>query len=161
MEPGSPALGARSLSRWTTREVPLTFNSGRKPPGHTRWVPESVFLFVFPGEGLSCLQTNGEFGQGLGALLYSLVRFVCVESVMPSNHLILCRPLLLPPSIFPSIRVSSSESVLRIRWPKDWSFSFIRHYLQYPKLGGNPSAHQQTFGLKICGPCTQQNITQP
>ena len=47
-----------------------------------------------------------------------------VESVMPSNHLTLCRPLLLSPSIFPSIRVFSSESVLRIRWPKYWSFSF-------------------------------------
>ena len=43
---------------------------------------------------------------------------------MPSNHLILCCPLLLPPSIFPSIRVFSNESILRIRWPKDWSFSF-------------------------------------
>ena len=47
-----------------------------------------------------------------------------VESVMPSNHLILCRPLLLLPSIFPSIRVFSSESALPIRWPKYWSFSF-------------------------------------
>ena len=47
-----------------------------------------------------------------------------IESVMPSNHLILCRPLLLLPSIFPSIRVFSSESALRIKWPKDWSFSF-------------------------------------
>ena len=46
------------------------------------------------------------------------------ESVMPSNHLILCHPLLLLPSIFPSIRVFSNESVLNIRWPKDWSFSF-------------------------------------
>ena len=46
-----------------------------------------------------------------------------IESVMPSNHLILCRPLLLPPSIFPSIRVFSKESVLLIRWPKYWSFS--------------------------------------
>ena len=46
------------------------------------------------------------------------------ESVMPSNHLILCRPLLLLPSIFPSIRVFSNESVLCIRWPKCWSFSF-------------------------------------
>ena len=46
------------------------------------------------------------------------------ESVMPSNHLILCHPLFLPPSIFPSIRVFSSESVLHIRWPKYWSFSF-------------------------------------
>ena len=47
-----------------------------------------------------------------------------IESVMPSNHLILCHPLLLPPSIFPSIRVFSSESVLPIRWPKYWRFSF-------------------------------------
>ena len=47
-----------------------------------------------------------------------------IESVMPSNHLIVCRPLLLPPSVFPSIRVFSSESVLCIRWPKYWSFSF-------------------------------------
>ena len=47
-----------------------------------------------------------------------------IESVMPSNHLILCCPLLLPPSIFPSIRVFSNESVLHIMWPKYWSFSF-------------------------------------
>ena len=47
-----------------------------------------------------------------------------IESVMPSNQLILCRPLLLPPSIFPSIRVFSNESVLHMRWPKYWSFSF-------------------------------------
>ena len=47
-----------------------------------------------------------------------------IKSVMPSNHLILCHPLLLPPSILPSIRVFSSESVLHIRWPKYWSFNF-------------------------------------
>ena len=47
-----------------------------------------------------------------------------IELVMPSNHLILCHPLLLLPSIFPNIRVFSSESVLRIKWPKDWNFSF-------------------------------------
>ena len=47
-----------------------------------------------------------------------------VESVMPSNHLIICHPLLLPPSIFPSLRVFSKKSVFRIRWPKYWSFSF-------------------------------------
>ena len=47
-----------------------------------------------------------------------------IESVMPSNHLIFCHPLLFPPSIFPSIRVFSNELVLRIRWPKYWSFSF-------------------------------------
>ena len=55
----------------------------------------------------------------------SLLKLMSIESVMPSNHLILCRPLVLLPSIFPSIKVFSSESVLRIRWPKYWSFSFI------------------------------------
>ena len=54
----------------------------------------------------------------------SLLRFMSIELVMPSSHLILCRPLLLLPSVFPSIRVFSSESALRIRWPKYWSFSF-------------------------------------
>ena len=54
----------------------------------------------------------------------SLFKLMSIESVMPSNHLILCRPLLFTPSIFPSIRVFSKESVLRIRWPKYWSFSF-------------------------------------
>ena len=54
---------------------------------------------------------------------WSLIKFMFVELVMPSNHLILCRPLLLLPSIFSSIRVFSDESALRIRWPKYWSFS--------------------------------------
>ena len=53
----------------------------------------------------------------------SLLKFMSIRSVMPSNHLILCHPLLLPPSIFPSIRVFSNESVLCSRWPKYWSFS--------------------------------------
>ena len=55
---------------------------------------------------------------------WSLLRLMPIESVMPSNHLILCLPLLLLPAIFPNIRVFSNESVLRIRWPKYWSFSF-------------------------------------
>ena len=55
---------------------------------------------------------------------WNLPKLMSIESVMPSNRLILCHPLLLPPSIFPSIRVFSSESVLCIRWPKYWSFSF-------------------------------------
>ena len=54
----------------------------------------------------------------------SLLKLMFIESVMPSNHLILCHPLLLLPSILPSIRVFSNESVLRIRWPKYWNFSF-------------------------------------
>ena len=54
----------------------------------------------------------------------SLLNLMSIESVMPSNHLSLCHPLLLLPSVFPSIRVFSNEAVLPIRWPKDWSFSF-------------------------------------
>ena len=56
--------------------------------------------------------------------IYIQVKLMSIESVMPSNYLILCHPLLLLPSIFPSIRVFSNESVLHIRWPKYWSFSF-------------------------------------
>ena len=55
---------------------------------------------------------------------WRLLRLTSMESAMPSNHFILCCPLLLPPSIIPSIGVFSNESVLRIRWPKYWSFSF-------------------------------------
>ena len=55
---------------------------------------------------------------------HSLLKLMSIESLMPFNHLILCSPLLLPPSIFPSIRVFSNESALRIRWPKYWSFNF-------------------------------------
>ena len=53
-----------------------------------------------------------------------LLKLMSIQSVMPSNHLILCRPLLLPPSIFPIIRVFSNESALHIKWPEYWSFSF-------------------------------------
>ena len=55
---------------------------------------------------------------------WSLLKLMSIELVMPCNHLILCRPLLLLPSVFPSMRVFSNESVLCIRWPKYWSFSF-------------------------------------
>ena len=65
----------------------------------------------------------------------SLLKLMSIESVMPSNYLILCHPLLLPPLVFPSIRVFSNESVLHIRWPKDWSFSFnISPFNEYSGL---------------------------
>ena len=65
----------------------------------------------------------------------SLLKLMSIESVMPSNHLILCHPLLLLPSIVPSIRVFSNESVRHIRWPKYWSFSFsISHSSEYSGL---------------------------
>ena len=77
----------------------------------------SVWLFVTPWTAAcqaSLSLTNSQ----------SLLKLMSIESVMPFNHLILCRPLLLLSSIFPSIRVFSNESVLRIRWPKYWRFTF-------------------------------------
>ena len=66
---------------------------------------------------------------------WRLLKCMSTESMMPSNHLILCRPLTLPPSIFPSIKVFCNESALCIRWPKYWSFSFnISPYNEYSGL---------------------------
>ena len=76
-----------------------------------------VQLFTTPWT--AACQASLSFTISLG-----LLRLMSIESVMPSSHLILCRPLLLLPSVFPSIRVFSNESVLHIRWPKYWSFSF-------------------------------------
>ena len=73
-----------------------------------------VQLFATPWTA-ACLSINNS---------QSLLKLKSIELVIPSNHLILCRPLLFLPSIFPSIRVFSSESVLHIRWPKYWNFSF-------------------------------------
>ena len=76
-----------------------------------------VQLFVTPwttGRQISLSITNS----------WSLLKLMSIESVMPSNHLILCRPLLLTPSIFPNIRVFSNGSVLHMKWPKHWNFSF-------------------------------------
>ena len=79
--------------------------------GDTDSLPLGIFYFVL-----------------IERAVFSSVQFSCslmsIESVMPSNHLILCRPFLLLPSIFPSIRVFLNASVFHIRWPKDWSFSF-------------------------------------
>ena len=78
----------------------------------------SVWLFVTPwtaAHQASLSITNS----------WSLLKLMSIELVMPSDYLILCRPLLLPPSTFPIIRVFSNESALCIRWPKYWSFSFI------------------------------------
>ena len=76
-----------------------------------------VWLFATPW--IAALQASLSITNS-----WSLLKLVSIELVMPSNHLILCRPLLLLPSIFPSIRVFSNKSALRIRWPKYWSFSF-------------------------------------
>ena len=90
----------------------------------------SLYIFISSVQGLSCVRLFGTlWTAALQASLSitnsrSLLKLMSIELVMPSNHLILCRPLLLLPSIFPSIRVFSNESPLRIRWPKYWSFSF-------------------------------------
>ena len=87
-----------------------------------------VWLFVTPWT--AARQASLSF-----TIFESLLKLMSMESVMPSNHLILCGPLLLPPSVFASIRVFSNESVLRIRWPKYWSFSFnISPFNEYPGL---------------------------
>ena len=86
-------------------------------------------LFLSSVQSLSCVQLfatswSAEHQASLSITnSSSLLKLMSIKSVMPSNHLILCRPLLLLPSIFPSVRVFSNESVLRIRWPKYWSFS--------------------------------------
>ena len=76
-----------------------------------------VRLFVTPWTAAHQASTSITSSQ-------RLLKFMSIESVIPSNHLILCRPLLLPPSIFPSIRIFSNESALHIRWPKYWGFRF-------------------------------------
>ena len=76
-----------------------------------------IRLFAIPLTGVC--QASGSITKS-----WSLLKLMPIELVMPSNHLILCHPILLPPSIFPSIRVFSNESALLIRWPKYWSFSF-------------------------------------
>ena len=77
---------------------------------------------------------------------WNLFKFMSIDSVMPSNHLILCHLLLLLPSIFPSIRVFSDESVLGIRWPKYWSFRHIELQTRIWML----SSWQSTLGLSKC-----------
>ena len=89
------------------------------------WLPSSQFSSI----AQKCLTICDPMDAALQASLsitsfQSLLKLMSIESVMPSNHLILCRPLLLLSSIFPSIRVFSNESTLHMRWPKYWSFSF-------------------------------------
>ena len=91
---------------------------------------EQIILQTVVVQSLSCIQLSATpWTAALQASLsftisQSLLKLTSVDSVMPSNHLIICRPLLLLPSIFPSIRVFSNELALLIRWPKYWCFSF-------------------------------------
>ena len=91
-------------------------------------------------------------------MFQSLLKLMSIEVVMPSSHLILCRPLLLLPSIFPNIRVFSSESALRIRWPEDWSFSFsISPSNEYSGL----ISFRTNWFLSPCSPGDSQESSLP
>ena len=101
-------------------------HSGNNVPHHRKWTMiqfssvqslSCVWLFVTPWTAARLASLSITNSQ-------SLLKLMSIESLMPSSHLILCHPLLFPPSIFPSIRVFSNESVLHIRRPKYWSFSF-------------------------------------
>ena len=119
------------------RSIPATWGSSFQSLSHAR-------LFATPWTAalqVSLSITNSQ----------SLLKFMSIELVIPSNHLILCCPPLLLPSIFPSIRVFSSESVLHIRWPKYWSFSFSvspSNYIQdWSPLGLTSWISLQSKGL--------------
>ena len=95
---------------------------------YTTVVSVSVQLFVTPWTSVCQAPLSSTISQ-------NLLKFMSIEPVMPSNHLILCHPLLPLASIFPSIRIFSNELTLRIKWPKYWSFSFsIRPYNKYSGL---------------------------
>ena len=90
----------------------------------------SVVVITVVAQWLSCIwlfvtpQTAARQASLSSTIFWSLLKLMSIESVMPSNHLILCHPLLLQASIFPIVSVFSNESVFHIRWPKYWSFSF-------------------------------------
>ena len=116
--------------------VAFPFSRGSSQPRYRTQVSCTAGGFFSPAEpqgkpkntGVSSLSLLQQIflAQILYQLNYqrSLLKLMSIELVMPSNQLILCHPLLFPPSIFPSIRIFSNESVLCVRWPKYWSFSF-------------------------------------
>ena len=100
-----------------TRRNGMKSSQGLKRTTSVSWVAQSVWLFVT--QWTTACQASLSITNSR-----SLLKLMSIKLIMPSNHLILCPPLLFPPSIFPSLWVFLNESVLRIRWPKYWSFSF-------------------------------------
>ena len=123
-EPMAPAVEVWSLNHWTPREFLFAPFSDDSSPHGTKVVPfksvqllSHIWLFATPWTAACQASLSFTISQ-------SLLRLKFIELMMPSNHLILCCPLLLQPLIFPTIRVFSSELAVHIRWPKYWNFSF-------------------------------------
>ena len=123
----------RSLATATRESLPTAVKTAADKNKHFKKIKNKTFSlsfeFVFYAQSLSCVQLfvtpwTAACQASLSFIISSLLKIMYVESVMLSTHLILCRPLIFLHSIFPSIRVFSDESVLRIRGPKYWSFSF-------------------------------------
>ena len=141
MAPGAPSASKPALlARRPQRELgaQLYFHLPPLQPPSPGTADKEQWVVLSSVQPLSCILLFATpwtaAHQGSLSITNSriVLKLLSIESVMPSNHLILCRPLLLPPSIFPSIRVFSNESVLCIRWPKYWSFSFnISPYNEY------------------------------
>ena len=136
----SLGFSSNSFIKWRQKQLPLKIVQFTSVQLLSR-----VRLFVTPwteARQASLTITNSR----------SLLKLMSIKLVMPSNHLILCSPLLLPPSIFPSIRVFSKESVLPIRWPKYWSFSFsISPSNEYSRLFSFSTDWLQSKGLsRVC-----------
>ena len=121
-------IAGRFFTIWATREAQESWSGlSCPPPGN---LPDAGVKPVFVVQLLSSVQlfvtpwTAAYQASLFFTTFQSLLKLMSIELVVPSNHLILCRPLLLQPSIFPSIKAFSNESALHMRWPKYWSFSF-------------------------------------
>ena len=131
-----PRVKVWSLNYWTARKVPKLFFLLPSLPSFLSLSLSLAFLSfhltfrISSAQLLSHVQlfaTSWTVARQVSLCItnsWSLLELMSIESVMPTNHLILCHPLILLPSIFPSIGVFSNESVLHIKWPMYWSFSF-------------------------------------
>ena len=123
----------RALPRWAPWDEPKTFKFSS--------VQSLSRVWLFATSWITARQASLSITNS-----WSSLRFTSIKSVMPSSHLILCRPLLLLPSIPPSIRVFSNEATLRMRWPKYWSFSFS---INLPKKSQDWSPSEWTGWISL------------
>ena len=160
VEPVSPALRVQNFNDWTAREV-LPSSSITVTYINLTWQCLSPHQFSSVAQScLDSLQPHGLQHSRLPSLSItnsgSLLKLMSVELVMASNHLILCHPLLLLPSIFPSIRAFSNESALHIKWPKYWYFSLsISPSSEYSEL----ISFRIDFFLSPCCPRDSQEFS--